>query len=121
MTAKRNPAHWLMPKGHVEAGESLETTALREAHEEAGITGSIVAPAGALSFTLGEEHITVQYFVVATDDEGTAEEGRRLAWCSYEDALARLTFADTRRLLLDAWPAVLRHFGQLDRSGETLV
>lgn len=29
---------WFLPKGHVETGESLETTALREIEEETGLT-----------------------------------------------------------------------------------
>ena len=33
---------WFLPKGHVETGESLETTALREIEEETGLTVSIV-------------------------------------------------------------------------------
>ncbi|MDQ2713389.1 MAG: NUDIX domain-containing protein [Chloroflexota bacterium] len=32
------PATWLLPKGHVEAGETLEQTALREIYEETGLS-----------------------------------------------------------------------------------
>ena len=32
------PRGWCTPSGHVEAGEALETTALREVYEEAGAT-----------------------------------------------------------------------------------
>lgn len=32
------PATWVLPKGHVEAGETLEQTALREIYEETGLT-----------------------------------------------------------------------------------
>lgn len=42
---------WSMPKGHVEQGETLEQTAVREVHEETGIVGSIVAPLGSFSYT----------------------------------------------------------------------
>ena len=42
VTAKRNPDHWVFPKGHVEPGETLEVAARREAEEEAGVSGHIV-------------------------------------------------------------------------------
>ena len=35
---KHNGGHWAFPKGHVEAGESEEQTALREVQEETGLT-----------------------------------------------------------------------------------
>ena len=35
---KDSSKEWVLPKGHVEAGESLEQAALREIHEEAGLT-----------------------------------------------------------------------------------
>ena len=37
---------WCLPKGHVEAGETLEAAAVREVFEETGISGHIVAPLG---------------------------------------------------------------------------
>lgn len=35
---KHNGGHWAFPKGHVEAGETEEETALREVQEETGLT-----------------------------------------------------------------------------------
>lgn len=103
ITAKRDRDHWLFPKGHIERGETLEETALREAEEEAGIRGTIVRRAGEITFALKNESILVHYFVVTTDDSGKPEKGRKLTWCSYEEALERLTFADTRGLLKKVW------------------
>lgn len=104
VTAKRNPAHWIFPKGHIEPGESLETTALREAEEEAGITGTIVRRAGTLEVVFEGETLMVHYFVVRTNDEGRPEEGRRMKWCSYDEALTALSFENTRALLRSVWP-----------------
>jgi 8-oxo-dGTP pyrophosphatase MutT (NUDIX family) len=103
VTAKRNPAHWVFPKGHVESGETFEETALREAEEEAGVRCRIVALAGDLSFSLPSESFLVHYFLVVTDDDGTPERGRRLQWCTYDEALEQLTFESSRALLRDAW------------------
>lgn len=36
--------HWSFPKGHLEEGEVLRETALREIKEETGVEGEIIAP-----------------------------------------------------------------------------
>jgi 8-oxo-dGTP pyrophosphatase MutT (NUDIX family) len=108
VTAKRNPAHWIFPKGHIEKGETLEEAALREAEEEAGIRGAIVARAGSLEFDYQAESLLVHYFVIATSDEGAAEDGRKLRWCTYDDALTRLTFENSRALLRETWKLVVQ-------------
>ena len=106
VTAKRNPDNWVFPKGHVEKGETLEQTALREAEEEAGVRGKIVGPAGEMRFSFQGESFLVHYFLVTTKDEGRPEKGRRLEWCTYAEALARLSFENSRSLLRDAWRLV---------------
>ena len=108
VTARRNPDYWIFPKGHIEAGETPEAAAMREAEEEAGITGAIVRSAGSLSFILGRDTIAVEYFLVAATNSGDAREGRRLAWCTHDEALKRLTFDDARELLTKMWPLMER-------------
>lgn len=104
VTGKRNPAHWIFPKGHVEPGETLEDAALREAEEEAGIAGAIVRRAGTIEFEIGRDTIRVHYFLIHTTDDGQPEHGRRLAWFSYDEALEALPFENSRALLRSVWP-----------------
>jgi 8-oxo-dGTP pyrophosphatase MutT (NUDIX family) len=111
VTGKRNPGHWVFPKGHVEEGETLEQAALREAEEEAGVTGAIVERAGVNGFDLGPHTYRVYYFVMTTSDAGSPEHGRRMRWCSYDEALELLPFENTRALLRRAWPGILARSG----------
>jgi 8-oxo-dGTP pyrophosphatase MutT (NUDIX family) len=106
VTARRNPGNWIFPKGHVEAGERLQDAAVREADEEAGVDGEVVAPAGSISFDFGSDSYRVHYFVLTTTDLGKEREGRRFRWCRYKQALRRLTFEETRELLREAWPRI---------------
>ena len=107
VTAKRNPDHWVFPKGHLEPGETLEAAARREAEEEAGVTGEIVDAAGSTEFEFGPHTYRVHYFVLATRDEGRPEKGRHMQWCSYDEAMELLSFDNVRALLQRTWPAIV--------------
>jgi 8-oxo-dGTP pyrophosphatase MutT (NUDIX family) len=106
VTARRNPDNWIFPKGHVEAGETLRDAAVREAREEAGVEGKVIALAGRMSFDFGENTYRITYFVVRTEDVGEEREGRQLRWLKYKQALKRLTFEETQDLLRGAWPRI---------------
>jgi 8-oxo-dGTP pyrophosphatase MutT (NUDIX family) len=113
VTAKRNPEHWVFPKGHVERGETLEVAAIREAEEEAGVSGEILQKAGTLDFPLGKDLIHVHYFVMFTRDEGHPEPGRRAQWYSPDEAMTRLTFANSQALLRSIWPELARRMDEI--------
>ncbi len=42
---------WCLPKGHVEPGEALEQTAIREIFEETGLSGEILEKLGEISYS----------------------------------------------------------------------
>lgn len=92
-------AHWVLPKGHIEEGESAENAALRELREEAGVVGEIVRPLSVQRFQRGGEQVVVQYFLVRTVAVQTSDENRLLRWESEQDAFELLAFEEARRAL----------------------
>lgn len=108
VTAKRNPRNWIFPKGHVEKGETAEAAALREAKEEAGVVGKLIGPAGVLEYGFLGVKARVEYFLAELKREnGPPEDGRAKAWCGIDEALERLSYKNTRKLLRKAWKQVL--------------
>ena len=108
ITAKRNPKAWIFPKGHVEKGETPAEAALREAEEEAGVKGKVIGPVGVLEYRFMGVKARVDYFLaVLTRETGPPEDGRSRAWCGLEEALDKLSYKNTRKLLRNAWKRVL--------------
>jgi 8-oxo-dGTP pyrophosphatase MutT (NUDIX family) len=104
VTARRNPRNWIFPKGHIEKGETPEEAALRETREEAGVVGDLIAPAGILEYGFLGAKARVEYFLVQFRREaGPPEDGRQRTWCPLEDALERLNYKNSRKLLRKAW------------------
>jgi 8-oxo-dGTP pyrophosphatase MutT (NUDIX family) len=98
--AKRDPAIWIFPKGHIEPGETAADTALRETREEAGVSGEIVGPVGAPSeFHSGRELVRVQYFLIRALTETPETDGREKRWFAFDDAVDAVPYDDMRRLL----------------------
>ncbi len=62
---RRNPrGEYLFPKGHVEAGETLQQTALREVAEEVGVDAEIVADLGEISFPYEGDEVRVTFYLM---------------------------------------------------------
>ena len=108
VTAKKRPNEWIFPKGHIEPGESAEVAARREAEEEAGVRGHIVAPLGELRFEFNSEKFRVRYFLVQYENTTGKGDGRRVRWHSLVEAIRILTFPNARELLEKHWELIDR-------------
>jgi len=109
VTAKRNPRSWIFPKGNIEKGETPEAAALREAKEEAGVTGKLIGPAGVLEYSFLGVKARVEYFLAElTLETGPPEDGRSRVWCGLDEALDRLSYKGMRKLLRKAWEQLSR-------------
>src|SRR5947208_3032351 len=103
---RRGRLRWSLPKGHVEAGESVEDAAIREVEEETGITGRVVAPLGTIDFWFVADgrriHKTVHHFLMLasggelSDDDIEVEQ---VEWVPLDQLSERLAYADERRLV----------------------
>lgn len=109
-----NDLHWVLPKGHIEPGESDEDAALRELREESGVSGDILARLALQEWRQSSILIRVQYFLVRARQLGEAIEQRRLLWEDEAAALLRLSFENGRQKLREA-AGILR---SLQNQGE---
>ena len=117
LIATKGGTRWQLPKGKREPGESLEQTAAREVAEETGLTGKVGPRLEKIDlwFTWNEDGVAVRhhklvYFFLleylrgdTADHDDEVEDAR---WFDAEDALARLTFENERRVVERA-PALL--------------
>ena len=100
--AARNPGVWVLPKGHIEPGETQETAAIREVEEEAGVRAVIIAPAGESEYAVNGKRVLTIFFLMRYEGDTAAQEERALAWRRYEDVLHLLHFDNLRRVLTQA-------------------
>ena len=97
VVASKNGSAWVLPKGHVEEGETVEAAAVREIAEEAGIVARIVRP-------LSVGHVpalraVIAWFLCVAQGEVARVESREVRWLEPDAARRLLTFAETRAVL----------------------
>jgi methylisocitrate lyase len=100
--ARKNPSHWIFPKGHVEPGESAEAAAVREVAEEAGVVAIPLAPLETIEYEDDGRTVRVDHFMLRLADSVEPREPRDVRWCSFEEASELLTFESSRDLLRSA-------------------
>lgn len=96
--------YWCFPKGHLDAGETLESAALREVEEETGIKGNIIQ---ALSTTRYQNNKgiarQIHWFLMEGQGQIRLEKGLNGAgFFDPEEARRLLAFPEDVRLLDEA-------------------
>ncbi|MCP5056592.1 MAG: NUDIX hydrolase [bacterium] len=118
-TGRRNVR---LPKGHLEAGESLEEAAVREVAEEVGVKARILLPLEPVHYAFWHEARgcfipkVVHYFLmefVSGECQALDGEMEQVHWCSLDTAQERLTFEGERAVVGEAQ----RLLGSHDPSG----
>jgi len=99
ITARKNPNHWVLPKGHIDPGESPEQTAVREVAEETGVRAEVIDFAGTIQFTKNGELVKAGFYLMEYVSQSDAEEQREQRWCSYQEALQLVTFEGYVKML----------------------
>jgi len=105
--AEGRPGDYVLPKGKVRPGESLEQAALREVEEETGCSGRIEGTAFPSEYMAGGIPKIVQFFRMALVEHGAVRdtsEVQEVLWVSPDEALARLTYDTERAVLRQAYP-----------------
>ncbi len=93
--------NWVLPKGHIDPGETPEIAALRELEEEAGVVGEIVAPLSVRDFIKGGKEAAVKFFLVRELGATQSKEARTVRWEEQAAAQQLLTFEEARQALLE--------------------
>lgn len=100
---------WSLPKGHIEDGETIEQTAIREVKEETGISARVLEFLGTIDYWFVAErrrvHKTVHHFLLeAVGGELSDEdvEVTEVAWMPIADLEERLAYTDERALVRKA-------------------
>ena len=103
---RRGRLIWSLPKGHLEQGETAEDAAVREVHEETGISGKVLAPLGTIDFWFMADnhkiHKTVHHFLMEAEGGELSDadvEVVEVAWVPLDEVSSRLRYADERKLL----------------------
>lgn len=99
---------WGIPKGHVEAGEDLVATAIREIKEETGIDAQIDEGfQEKVEYDMKNgHHKDVTFFVSQVSNKATVKrqvaEIKDDGWFTFVDAKERLTYDNLKDILIDA-------------------
>ena len=100
-----NAGHWDFPKGHVEEGETEKETAIREVKEETNIDVEVDEIYRYSTKYSPKEDVVkeVIYFLaknINDNKQAQLEEVSEVKWFAMEDAINKITFDNSRNILI---------------------
>jgi len=120
----KDGAHWVLPKGHIDPGETAREAAIREVREESGIVGEVVGELGVDAYTMEhpprrpdneapskhskkqakprKEKVRVLFFLMRYGGMLPADEDRAMCWLPLDAAAAAIEFEGSRALIQKA-------------------
>lgn len=99
---------WLLPKGSIKKKENAEEAARREALEETGVDGHVLAYVGAIIFEEDGKSVRVDYFLLKAESTGKQEDDREIRWCTPEEVLALIPKPPLHEFLEKALPEIMK-------------
>lgn len=102
----------VFPKGHIHAGESEETAAIREIQEETGLHNpKIIKKLGIvvrLSIEDTGERVMkkIHLFLMKVDNYNHKKAEEKCGWFTYEEAMEKLGFVQEKEFLKKIWSQI---------------
>ena len=100
--ARPNPHDWVLPKGHIERGETPEACARREVREEAGVDGEPEILIGVDRYMGPRSAIAVAFYLLRYVADVTPDEARETRWVTFDEAPDLILFDRLRVIISDA-------------------
>ena len=112
---------WCLPKGHVEAGETIPEAAVREVFEETGITGRVLVHLASIEYWFSSPgkkiHKKVHHYLLESTggfigvENDPDHEAEYAEWVDLDQVSRRLAYANEKRVV-----SLARELLHLDRA-----
>lgn len=99
---------WTLPKGHVESGESLKDTALREVEEETNNKAVVLKKIGSFSYSVEDKEKdvtykrTVHWFLMKSKGDNSHKlnfETDQVRWLKVDEDFSFMNYANDKSIL----------------------
>jgi 8-oxo-dGTP pyrophosphatase MutT (NUDIX family) len=96
---KNSAQEWVLPKGHIDPGERMQETAVREVREETGVWARVEGELKPVSFVVNGATVEIQFYLMEELAKGKPSETRKHTWQPLDKALGRATHPESKDLL----------------------